>query len=473
MTGPWPTDVARVLARYGPAGGDGPERDGSVALVVAPGLDDGPVRRAITIAGRTLVAVESAGTVVVLPDPVLPVGRALAESVRAVPANATALVVDDGIADASRRDVLRRLARVRRVVVVTTDGLSSVLAVTEPDGLPDGEPKTTGADRVRAARAALLSTARTDSAAVEVEALRDRRRRVAATRRDAVPDPRRAAARVRVELAHRLGDARRAVTAEVSEVIDDARRVRRRAGDEGVGATVTTLVDAASTALARDTDAAVRSALGAPDAPDAPGEPTRFGRTDTTRPRPEVRWSADDGVAVVLALSAGAGAGRALTWALGVGGVPAAVLGAAVAVALTAVVTWSRRTSGRIRAERRWALEMVADTAAAWERDVAVAVMTAEADAADRAAATTREDAARREAELAGIDTEIRRVGARAAARAAAYERDLAVLDRALDEWAARGSSANREASDGRPGTESGAAASNGEGAVARERGIP
>ena len=46
MTGPWPTDVARVLARYGPAGGDGPERDGSVALVVAPGLDDGPVRRA-------------------------------------------------------------------------------------------------------------------------------------------------------------------------------------------------------------------------------------------------------------------------------------------------------------------------------------------------------------------------------------------------------------------------------------------
>lgn len=233
---------------------------------------------------------------------------------------------------------------------------------------------------------------------------------------------------------------------------------------------MTTLVDAASTALARDTDAAVRSALGAPG---APAEPTRFGRTDTVRPRPEVRWSADDGVAVVLALSAGAGAGRALTWALGVGGVPAAVLGAAVAVALTAVVTWSRRTSGRIRAERRWALEMVADTAAAWERDVAVAVMTAEADAADRAAAALREDAARREAELAVIDTEIRRVGARAAARAAAYERDLAVLDRALDEWAVPGSPAAGEVLDGHPGTESSAAASNGLGAVARERGIP
>ncbi|WP_315772705.1 hypothetical protein [Rhodococcoides kroppenstedtii] len=470
MTGPWPTDVARVLARYGPAGGDGPERDGSVALVVAPGLDDGPVRRAITIAGRTLVAVESAGTVVVLPDPALPVGRVLAESVRAVPADATALVVDDGIADAIRRDVLRRLARVRRVVVATTDGLSSVLAASESDGLSNMEPEMPVADHVRAARAALLSTARTDSAAVEVEALRDRRRRVAATRRDAAPDPRRAAARVRVELAHRLGDARRAVTAEVSDVIDDARRVRRRAGDAGVAATVTTLVDAASAALARDTDAAVRSALGAPD---APAEPVRFGRTDTTRPRPEVRWNADDGVAVVLALSAGAGSGRALTWALGIGGVAAVVLGAAVTVALTVVVTWSRRTSGRTRAERRWAFEVVADTAAAWERDVAVAVMTAEAEAADRAAAALREDAARREAELAVIDTEIRRVGGRAAARAAAYERDLAVLDRALDEWAVPGSPANREARDGRPGTESGAAASNGEGAVARERGIP
>lgn len=116
---------------------------------------------------------------------------------------------------------------------------------------------------------------------------------------------------------------------------------------------------------------------------------------------------------------------------------------------------------------------MVADTAAAWERDVAVAVMTAEADAADRAAATTREDAARREAELAGIDTEIRRVGARAAARAAAYERDLAVLDRALDEWVVPGSPAAGEVLDGHPGTESSAAASNGLGAVARERGIP
>ena len=473
MTGPCPTDVARVLARYGPAGGDGPERDGSVALVVAPGLDDGPVRRAITIAGRTLVAVESAGTVVVLPDPALPVGRVLAESVRAVPADATALVVDDGIADAIRRDVLRRLARVRRVVVATTDGLSSVLAASESDGLSNMEPEMPVADHVRAARAALLSTARTDSAAVEVEALRDRRRRVAATRRDAAPDPRRAAARVRVELAHRLGDARRAVTAEVSDVIDDARRVRRRAGDAGVAATVTTLVDVASAALARDTDAAVRSALGALGAPDAPAEPVRFGRTDTTRPRPEVRWNADDGVAVVLALSAGAGSGRALTWALGIGGVAAVVLGAAVTVALTVVVTWSRRTSGRTRAERRWAFEVVADTAAAWERDVAVAVMTAEAEAADRAAAATREDAARREAELAGIDTEIRRVGARAAARAAAYERDLAVLDRALDEWAVPGSLAAGEVLDRHPGTESSAAASNGEGAVDREREIP
>ena len=473
MTGPCPTDVARVLARYGPAGGDGPERDGSVALVVAPGLDDGPVRRAITIAGRTLVAVESAGTVVVLPDPALPVGRVLAESVRAVPADATALVVDDGIADAIRRDVLRRLARVRRVVVATTDGLSSVLAASESDGLSNMEPEMPVADHVRAARAALLSTARTDSAAVEVEALRDRRRRVAAPRRDAAPDPRRAAARVRVELAHRLGDARRAVTAEVSDVIDDARRVRRRAGDAGVAATVTTLVDVASAALARDTDAAVRSALGALGAPDAPAEPVRFGRTDTTRPRAEVRWNADDGVAVVLALSAGAGSGRALTWALGIGGVAAVVLGAAVTVALTVVVTWSRRTSGRTRAERRWAFEVVADTAAAWERDVAVAVMTAEAEAADRAAAATREDAARREAELAGIDTEIRRVGARAAARAAAYERDLAVLDRALDEWAVPGSLAAGEVLDRHPGTESSAAASNGEGAVDREREIP
>ncbi|MFW0872552.1 hypothetical protein [Rhodococcoides corynebacterioides] len=469
MTGPWPTDVARVLARYGPAGAARPGHDGSVVLVVAPGLDDGPIRGAIAESGRVLADAgsESAGTVVVLPDPALPVGRTLAEGLRAVPVRATAVVVDEGIADATRRDVLRRLGHVRRVVVATPDGLSAVLATTTAQ---ETETVAGRAGLLRTARAALLSTARTDSAAVEVEALRERRRRVAATRRAGAPDSRRAAARVRVELAHRLGDARRAVTAQVSDVIVDARRVRRRAGDAGVAAAVTTLVDAASATLARDTDAAVRSALGGPD---GSAEPNRFGRTDTARPRPEVRWSADDGVAVVLASSAGAGAGRALTWALGVGGGAAAVLGTAVAVALTAVVTWSRRTSGRTRAERRWALEVVADTAAAWERDVAVAVMTAEADAADRAAAAMREDAARREAELAGIDTEIRRVGARAAARAAAYERDLAVLDRALDEWAAGGAVPGPESTGGRPGTESSAAASNLPGAVTRDRGIP
>ncbi len=470
MTGAWPTDVARVLARYRAADVHGPGHDGSVARVVAPGLDDGPIRGAIAASGCALVETgspESAGIVVVVPDPALPVGRVFAEGLRAVRTTATAIVVDDGVADSTRRDVLRRLASVRRVVVSTTTGLAAVLAAAASEEAVSGGgmPEDTGADLLRAARAAVLATARTDSAAVEVEALRESRRRVAATRRDGAPDPRRAAARVRVELAHRLGDARRAVTAQVSDVIDDARQVRWRAGGAGVAATVTTLVDAASAALARDTDAAVRAALGGPD---PVAGPIRFGRTDTARPRPEVRWTADDGVAVVLALSAGVGAGRASTWALGIGGVVAAVLGAVVAVALTAVVTWSRRTSGRRRAERRWALEVVADTAAAWERDVAVAVMTAEADAADRASAAMREDAARREAELAVIDTEIRRVGARAAARAAAYERDLAVLDRALDEDAARDPFAARDTS----GTDSGAAASNGQGAVARERGI-
>lgn len=420
-------DVARVLARYRPAGD--PAVDGSIAVIVAPGIDGDAVRRAVGFSadGRPGVA----GTVVVLLDPMLPVGREMADRLRGLSPQTTVIVVDDGCADTVRTDVLSRVAHVHRVTVTTTDALPA--AVRAESAPVADEPGADDAAPLRAARTALLAAARADTAAAEVEALRERRRRVAADRREAgTSDPRRAAAHTRVELAHRIGELRRALTGQVLEVIDDAPRMRRRAGGAGGAAVVTTLVETASDALARDTAAAVARLLGGP----APTSVPVVGRTDVARPRPDVRWSADDGVAVVLALSAGAGAGRASTWALGVGGVGAVVLGATVAAVLTAVVTLSRRRSGRVRTERRWALDVVADTAAAWERDVAVAVMTAEAEAADRAAAAAREDAARRESELAGIDTEIRRVGARAAARAAAYERDLAVLDGALAEIA-------------------------------------
>ncbi|MGB3770905.1 MAG: hypothetical protein WBA00_07170, partial [Rhodococcus sp. (in: high G+C Gram-positive bacteria)] len=184
-----------------------------------------------------------------------------------------------------------------------------------------------------------------------------------------------------------------------------------------------------------------------------------FGRSTTHQPVPvPSRRSADDVLAGVVGASAGAGVGRAAMWALSIGGALALAVAVVTAAAMAAAVIRSRSTSARRSRLRRWASEVVADATATWERDVASRVLAADSTLASAASARTADAIARRDARIAEIDTEIRAAAARASARAAAYQRDLDVLERFVPGDASfsdgsRGNVGQRDTSEGTVGS--------------------
>ncbi|WP_052493375.1 hypothetical protein [Rhodococcus sp. MEB064] len=430
-----PADMRRVIGRWSPDSLDALSRprarSGVVAVLSAPGMSERDVRRAVESAGWAVVPVASGAAVIVLLDPDLPVGRALIESVRAVPLDLPIVVVvpaADHEQAARIRSAVAALAprcASAPVVVPSVDGPSALVETVERavGRIDDAEvDRLLRADALASARSALAAAARNDTGVDEIAALRERRRRVLV---DAgTGDGRTSSGELRIELAHRVGVHRRETAARVSEAVASARRADLRQ----IPAGVMEEIDAASARLTAEVDAAFgrRGAVGTVIA---------AGGSSTDQPAPPGgRWTSEDVLAGIVGASAGAGVGRAGAWAMSVGGLLASVVAVLGAVSMATAVVGTRATASSRARLRRWAIEVVADAAATWERDIASRILAADASAADLAVSRARDRAARRDAALADVDAEIRDVSSRAASRAAAYQRDLEILERGTDD---------------------------------------
>lgn len=158
-------------------------------------------------------------------------------------------------------------------------------------------------------------------------------------------------------------------------------------------------------------------------------------------------------VAGVVGASAGAGVGRVAVWAASLGGASAGFVTVLCAAMMAAAVVRTRLLSTRRARLRRWAADVVADAASGWERDTASRLVIADSWLTARLSAQVRDASARRNALIAEIDGEIRDITSRAASRAAAYQRDLDVLDRVAPTFGRRGTVSSLDASKHEVGT--------------------
>lgn len=434
MTADLPTDVRRVLARWDPDSltrltGSSARAD-AVALLVAPGLPRTDLETALAAQGLSLTDAASASAVGVVLDPSLPIGRTLTESIRAIPIDTPVVVavptVDAAVAARVVADAAAFAPRLAAApTVVDVDAGRVAVDIVRAAGRTDRTAATRQAVQhaLLTARSALAKAGREDPGAADLAELRDRRNRVPTAVDDAAA-MRRRVAEVRLDLAHRVGVHRRDTAARVTDAVTTARgRDLRR-----VPAAVAAEVLATSQRLSREVSGAL-DCLGETGV--SGGAP--FGTSTTDQPPPTGRRSVEDVLAGVIGASAGAGVGRVVSWAVSLGGT-ASMIAVVVGAALMSAAVVRTRTISADRARlRRWATEVVADAAATWDHDVASRVLAVEAALGARMAARARDASARRDARIAEIDREIREVAAAASRRAASYQRDLDVLERALD----------------------------------------
>ncbi|KQU36076.1 MULTISPECIES: hypothetical protein [unclassified Rhodococcus (in: high G+C Gram-positive bacteria)] len=447
-----PADAARVVRTWSPDSlsrlGRGPAPARTVAVLAAPGLDQEAVGAVVTSAGWSVRPVCAASAVLVLVDPALPPGGALVRAARSIPADLPVVLRIAAGPDDARRVLARWAASVPRadaVVVCGPDDDAIVDALARAaDRVDPAEAGRTAVDRALAeARTALTAAARRDTGSADLADARERRRRAASIATDDGLLLRRSTAELRLDLAHRVGVHRRETGARVAAAVGDASFADLRRLPSVVAAEI----DAATGRLADEVTTAL-TAVGAVDS--AP----RVERASTThQPPPSAGWGVDEVVAGVVGASAGAGVGRVAVWAASLGGASAGFVTVLCAAMMAAAVVRTRLLSTRRARLRRWAADVVADAASGWERDTASRLVIADSWLTARLSAQVRDASARRNALIAEIDGEIRDITSRAASRAAAYQRDLDVLDRVALTFGRRGTVSSLDASKHEVGT--------------------
>ncbi|MBY6539428.1 hypothetical protein HQ325_12160 [Rhodococcus sp. BP-349] len=433
-----PSDVARVVRTWSPDSLSRLERGRTqartVAVLAAPGLDQESVGAVVTSAGWSVRPVSAASAVLVLVDPDLPPGGALVRAARSIPAELPVVLRIAAGPDDARRVLARWTVSVPRPDAVVVSGPDDGAVVDALDRAADEWDPTDAAlsaveRALSEARSALTAAARRDTGSADLTDARERRRRAASIPTDDGLLLRRSTAEVRLDLAHRVGVHRRETGTRVAAAVGDAsfadlRRLPSVVAAE-IGAASGRLSDEVTTAL---------TALG------APGSAPPVERVSTThQPPPSARWGVDDVLTGVVGASAGAGVGRVAVWAASLGGASAVVVTVLCAVVMAAAVVRTRLLSTRRARVRRWAADVVADAASGWERDTASRLVMADSWLTVRLSAQVRDASARRNAVIAEIDGEIRDITSRAASRAAAYQRDLEVLDRVAPTLGRRG----------------------------------
>ncbi|MBY6719621.1 hypothetical protein [Rhodococcus sp. BP-142] len=432
-----PADAARVVRTWSPDSlsrlGRGPVPARTVAVLAAPGLDQEAVGAVVTSAGWSVRPVCAASAVLVLVDPALPPGGALVRAARSIPADLPVVLRIAAGPDDARRVLARWAASVPRadaVVVCGPDDDAIVDALARAaDRVDPAEAERTAVDRALAeARTALTAAARRDTGSADLADARERRRRAASIATDDGLLLRRSTAELRLDLAHRVGVHRRETGARVAAAVGDASFADLRRLPSVVAAEI----DAATGRLADEVTTAL-TAVGAVDS--AP--PVERAST-THQPPPSAGWGVDEVVAV---------------WAASLGGASAGFVTVLCAAMMAAAVVRTRLLSTRRARLRRWAADVVADAASGWERDTASRLVIADSWLTARLSAQVKDASARRNALIAEIDGEIRDITSRAASRAAAYQRDLDVLDRVAPTFGRRGTVSSLDASKHEVGT--------------------
>jgi hypothetical protein len=477
------TEFSRVLTRWNPSGItrlraalDHPDPHPRVRIVADHGVDvDGVLTRLGDFAPDCEAPdceapdghsdASPAGIALVLLDASAPIGRAMLTRLRRLPDSTRVVTVLDGIDRHHDWDVVAARNRalleqhVPRLASVPMRPVASLRVDQRSEIVTDLASATAGTaaewtsrnllclvdEVVGDARRSLAAHARAAEGEADLAAGRAERADLIAERARAAgdrnSDVRSRIQRVRLDVLHDVGAEIRALSTAATHAID-------RAGPAAMRTFPTDFareIDSAAARLdrsVRDRLDSVRHEIEGPDAPPAVTgvmvAPTDVESVSVTR-----AGGADLWLAGLLGLSAGAGLARVLGAVLspavlssaGLSPTPALSWILTVVLALTvagAIVAVRRRASDRA-ALRRWATEIVADVRPRWEQSVLSALLDAEAAITASTAEQARERVAEVDRRLAALDDRLRTGAAAIAGRNAAYERDLAALERGAD----------------------------------------
>ncbi|MGU3437943.1 hypothetical protein ACNHUS_33650 [Actinomycetes bacterium M1A6_2h] len=456
------TEFSRVLTRWNPSGVerlraalDDPDPHPRVRIVADHGVDvDGVLSRLGDCGHDVLPDASPAGIALVILDASAPIGRAMLTRLRQLPESMRVVTVLDGIDRHQDWDIVAARNRalleehVPRLAGVPMRPVASRLVDERSEIVTDLASAASGTaadwtarnllclvdEVVGDARRSLAAHARSAAGEAHLATKRSERADLVAERARAGGDRhalvRSRVQRVRLDALHDVGVEIRAVSSAATHAID-------RAGPAGVRAFPAEFareIDSAATRLDRSVCErldSVRREIGGPDAAlevAAVVAPTDVETVPVTRSR-----GADEWLAGLIGLSAGAGIARltaalasptpALTW----------ILTALLALAVGASTVVLRRRAADRAALRRWATEIVADVRPRWEQSVLSALLDAEAALTASTAAQARVRVAEVDRMLVAVDDGIRAAAAESAGRNAAYERDLAALERGAD----------------------------------------
>ncbi|GGF93460.1 hypothetical protein GCM10007304_04180 [Rhodococcoides trifolii] len=454
------TEFARVLTRWNPSGItrlraalDAPDPYPRIRVVADHGVDvDGVLGRLADSCPDPHHTDAPAGIALVLLDASAPIGRAMLTRLRQVPDSTRVVIVLDGIDRHQDWDVVAarnrtllaeyvpRLATVpiRPAASRVVDDRSEIatdLAAAAAGTAAEWESRNLLClvdEVVGEARRSLAAHARTAAADANLAAARSERGDLIAERARAGADRsslvRSRIQRVRLDALHDVGSEIRAVSTAATHAIDRAGTAAMRTFPVDFAREI----DSAASRLDRSVGGrldSVRNEIGGPDvASTAVVAPTDIDTVPAARSR-----GADEWLAGLVGLSAGAGFARLIGALTGPTPVLSWILTTVLALAVGGTTVAVRRRAADRATLRRWATEIVADVRPRWEQSILSALLDAEATITASLTAAARDRTKAVDRLMVGVDDRIRAGAAEVAGRNAAYERDLAALERGAD----------------------------------------